>query len=749
MRKLGWFSLGFFAALAICAWLIKAPWGFVPGAVCVLAFGILLLAKRGWSVAALAALGLAAGFCWFSAYDLLFAAPVRDFSGRTISAEAVARDDAQPSNYGQSVYADAVIEGRRARVLLYFSDEAAVRPGDRVTFTAKLRAPEDDDLYYRSIGVSLVGSVRRGTLCVQEGRQTLRTLPLRLRRLLKDQIRAVFPEDAAPFITALLTGDRSGLSYAEKNDLSVSGIAHIVAISGMHVSILLGLISLLLGNRRRLTALLGIPTVVLFTLMTGAVPSVVRACVMQIVWLMAPLLRRENDPPTSLGLAALCVLIPNPWAVANLSFQLSFGAMAGLQLLSGAVYRKITDWPPVHRALRRRFARPITKYTAATVAATCGALIFTLPLTAARLGVVSLAALGANLLALWAVSLLFELSLLACLLGAVWLAPAKLVGLACTLLVRHILGVAGLMAGLPFTAVYTQNAFILPWLIFSYLVFACCFLPGGRKAVLPAACACALGLCLSLWLGWLDGGSRDLQMTMLDVGQGQCLVFTNGGAALMYDCGGTGDEKAGETAARYLLSRGASRLDVLVLSHYDRDHAGGVCQLLERIDVDFLYLPDIPDDSGTRADIEKCAADHGIATSYVNQDLKLSFQGGTARLFAPVTDGSDNEASVAMLLSQGEFDILATGDMPAGAERLLLSRRRLPDIEVLVAGHHGAKSSTCDTLLAQTTPETVLISVGKNNSYGHPAEETIARIEDSGAQILRTDECGNITVRRG
>ena len=233
----------------------------------------------------------------------------------------------------------------------------------------------------------------------------------------------------------------------------------------------------------------------------------------------------------AIGLAALCVLIPNPWAVANLSFQLSFGAMAGLQLLSGAVYRKITDWPPVHRALRRRFARPITKYTAATVAATCGALIFTLPLTAARLGVVSLAALGANLLALWAVSLLFELSLLACLLGAVWLAPAKLVGLACALLVRHILGVAGLMAGLPFTAVYTQNAFILPWLIFSYLVFACCFLPGGRKAVLPAACACALGLCLSLWLGWLDGGSRDLQMTMLDVGQGQCLVFTNGGAA--------------------------------------------------------------------------------------------------------------------------------------------------------------------------------------------------------------------------
>ena len=113
-----------------------------------------------------------------------------------------------------------------------------------------------------------------------------------------------------------------------------------------------------------------------------------------------------------------------------------------------------------------------------------------------------------------------------------------------------------------------------------------------------------------------------------------------------------------------------------------------------------------------------------------------------------MSDGTDNEASVALLVSQGEFDILATGDMPASAERLLLSRHHLPDIEVLVAGHHGAGSSTCNTLLERTKPETVLISVGKSNSYGHPSEQTLARIESAGAQVLRTDQCGNITIRR-
>ncbi len=747
MRKLGWFSLGAFAALALSAWINEHPWGFAAGGLCALVFVAAMLTKRGWSRAALAILGLSVGFFWFTAYDLLFAAPIRGLSGQTICAEAVARDDAQATNYGQSVYADAVLDGRRVRVLLYYSDEITVRPGDRLCFTARFRAPAEDDLYYRSIGVGLVGSVQRGTLTAQKGNPTLTALPLRLRRAFKDQIRAVFPAGSAGFITALLTGDRSGLSYRQKNELSVSGIAHIVAISGMHISILLGLISLLLGNRRRLTALIGIPVVAVFTLMTGAIPSVVRASVMQTVWLLAPLLERENDPPTSLGLAALCVLAPNPWSIANLSFQLSFGAMAGMLLLTGSVYRRLGDYPPIHRALRNRFARPPVKYLIGTVAATCGALTFTMPLTALRLGTVSLAALAANLLTLWAVSILFELSLLACLLGAIWLAPARLAGLLCALLTRYILGVAGLMARLPFAAVYTQNAFIIPWLIFSYLALACCLLPGGRKAVLPAVCACVLGLCLSLWLGWLDGGSRDLQMTMLDVGQGQCLLFEDSGVRLMYDCGGDGNEAAGENVARFLLSRGTTRLDALVLSHYDRDHAGGVCQLMDRIDVVAIYLPDVEDESGLRLAIEQSAAERGTEIYYVNLNQKLSFHTVTARLYAPMADSSDNEASIALLVSQGGFDILATGDMPASAERLLV-RRRLPDIEVLVAGHHGAKSSTCDTLLERTKPETVLISVGETNSYGHPAAETLARIEKHGAQIFRTDLCGNITVRR-
>ena len=750
MRRLGWFSLGFGAAAALCAAVLPGIWGFIAGAACALALFTLRISMRRWSCAALAVMGLAAGFAWFSAYDLCVTAPVRAMDGQTLTASATVRDDPQETSFGRRVYADAGIENRRVRILLYCYDPIDLRPGDRIAFTARFCVPEgeDYDLYYRSIGVGLIGYAVRGDIRAEAAKPSLRNLPLRLRAALKAQIDAIFPADSAPFIKALLTGDRSGLRYAQTNALSVSGIAHIVAISGMHVSILLGILMLLCGRQRWLCAILGVPAVILFALMTGAVPSVVRASVMQILWLLAPLLRREDDPATSLGAAALCVLIPNPWAVANLSFQLSFGAMAGIFLLSGRIYQRIDRWPPVKKAFRIRFVRVFFGYILRVLASTAGATLITMPLIAWNLGIVSLGALIANLLTLWAVSILFELSLALCLLGAVWMGAARFLSPVASFLARYILAVAGFVTRLPFSAVYTKNVFILPWMVFTYAAAGCCFLPDGRRAVVPAACLSVIGLCLCLWLGRLDGGPHSLQMTMLDVGQGQCLLFEDGGVTLMYDCGGSGSDYTGEQAARYLLSQGKSRLDILVLSHYDADHCGGVCQLLERLPVSLLYLPDLPCDTALRGDIEAGAHARGAEIRYVSQDEKLNYASSEVYIFAPMLDSSDNEASLALLYSQGSYDILATGDMTAQAERLLLSRRRLPDVEVLVAGHHGAAGSTCDTLLRQTQPETVLVSVGKNNLYGHPAAETLERVEAFGAQLLRTDLCGTITIRR-
>lgn len=750
MRKLAWFSLFFTAAAALYVGLLSPVWGIVLGVAGLVGFLAALAIRRGSSPAACALLGLAVGLLWAAFFDARLMAPIRQLDMQTEQLTVTLRDDPQSTAYGSRVYADAEIAGRSCKILLYLDDMPDARCGDRLALTAQLAVPggEDYDLYYRAIGVQLIAYAQSGAQPLEADRAPLRLLPLRLRSTLTRKIETLFPDDAVPFVKALLTGDRSGLTYAQKNILSVSGIAHTVAISGLHVSILLGMVLLLCGNRRWLGAILGIPIVILFTLMVGAMPSVVRAAIMQIFLLLAPLLMRENDPLTALGAAAVCILVPNPWAIQNVSFQLSFGAMLGIILISGRLHQKLTDLVFVKKALKNRYIRPFARYVAATVASTVGASIFTIPIIAWQFGAVCLMSLITNLLTLWAVTLVFELSMIACLLGLLWSLPARGLSWLAAMLVRYILFAAQLVSRVPVSAVYTGNVYIILWLLFLYAAFALCLLLRQKKLLLPCACIGLLSLCLCLWLGYFDAARGSFSMTMLDVGQGQCLIFREGDVTVVYDCGGSGEDAAGETAARYLLSQNITRVDYLVLSHYDIDHAGGVCQLMERIPVTSLYIPDIPCETDLRGKIEASAAAHGTALQYLTQNKTLLFGASSVHLYAPMDADSENDSSAALLYSVGDYDILATGDLSASGERKLLSRYGIPDLEVLVAGHHGASASTCEVLLQKAAPETVLISVGENNAYGHPAGETLARIEATGAQVYRTDQCGNITIRR-
>lgn len=136
----------------------------------------------------------------------------------------------------------------------------------------------------------------------------------------------------------------------------------------------------------------------------------------------------------------------------------------------------------------------------------------------------------------------------------------------------------------------------------------------------------------------------------------------------------------------------------------------------------------------------------GTSVNLVAENITAEFPGGTLQIFAPVKRGTDNDG-ISALMSVEEYDILITGDMDMQSEQLLALRHGLHDIEVLVAGHHGSKGSTGNALLQTVRPELVLISVGEN-SYGHPSPEVLQRIEDAGALVLRTDELGDIEIKR-
>ena len=251
-------------------------------------------------------------------------------------------------------------------------------------------------------------------------------------------------------------------------------------------------------------------------------------------------------------------------------------------------------------------------------------------------------------------------------------------------------------------------------------------------------------LALSLALSWVEPRLDDTRVTVLDVGQGQAVLLQSEGRTYLVDCGSTDPERAADKTADYLLSMGVFRLDGIIVTHYDTDHVGGVPLLLTRIDADAVYLP--------KAGAEEEVASQVIAALdtvlWVEDDLCWTFGEASIQLFAPETLEFGNESSVCILFQRENCDILITGDRSREGELRLLQRTQLPELELLIAGHHGSKNATSDSLLSKTSPEYVFISAGENNRYGHPSEEVLERLERHGCTVYRTDRHGDLIFRR-
>ena len=266
-----------------------------------------------------------------------------------------------------------------------------------------------------------------------------------------------------------------------------------------------------------------------------------------------------------------------------------------------------------------------------------------------------------------------------------------------------------------------------------------------KKPVLLMFCCTAFTLCVSLIASWIEPLTDECRVTVLDVGQGQCILLQSEGRSFLVDCGGDNASGAADLAAETLLSQGISRLDGIIVTHFDADHAGGIPYLLTRIQADTVFLPDILDENAVGEKIGSYCDNKPI---HVKDDLFLTFGQSKMTLFAPDSRNMGNESSMCVLFQTQNCDILITGDRGTLGEMMLLHKTQLPKLEVLIAGHHGSASSTGDKLLMQTMPEYVLISVGRNNRYGHPAGSLLERLQKYDATVYRTDQNGTIIFRR-
>lgn len=701
--------------------------------------------------------GLAAGFLWTAVYITVFFQPARDLDNRTVRLSATVSDWPQEGTYGgYTVLVRADTDSWvKVSAILYTDEQGAdLRPGDQVETIAHCTLGDrtfsgEEITYYTAKGIFLRAAAYGRLETDRPDRVSPRYWAAWAAKALKTGIDAAFPEDVAGFVRALVTGNRDNLTDEFTTSLERAGLSHTVAVSGMHLAFLAGLLSSLLGRGKRTTALFTALWVVLFCGIAGNTPSVLRAAVMILMLQLAPLLDRERDGPTALALALLLLLWANPFSAAHIGLQLSFAAVAGILLASD----RVRDW--LLRTLRMdelhkpknlgvKLLRAVPYFVVSSLSATLGASVLTVPLVALHFNMISLIAPLSNLLTLWAIGFLFVGGLLLGALAILLPGPAAVLAIPFTALAHYLQWVVvelskPALAALPLESVYYRG-----WLVLIYALLAVFIWTRGRRPVWMPLAAGTAGLILAVFLTRASFYRDALTVTVLDVGQGQSVLVRTGDTLALVDCGGDSRDDPGDVAANYLQALGRSEIDLLALTHYHTDHANGVPQLLSRVDVGELVLPDVEADSPLRAEILAIAEKKGVPVRFVRETARLA---GGVTVLPPMADtGGANELGLTVLASAGETDVLITGDMEREGEERLLQSFDLPDVEVLVAGHHGSDTSNTRPLLEAVTPDLALISVGANNKYGHPSYYTLVRLDEIGAQIYRTDLYGTIEV---
>ncbi|MDR2421364.1 MAG: ComEC/Rec2 family competence protein [Oscillospiraceae bacterium] len=570
---------------------------------------------------------------------------------------------------------------------------------------------------------------------------------------LGESIDKSFPADTAPFFRAITIGDAGPLRGDADvyTALGMSGVAHIVTVSGMHVSFLISMLSYAVRSRKA-RAIACPPILLAFMAVTGFSPSVCRAVIMQLFVVAAPIARRRGDSVTSVFGALLLILLFDPLLIGKIGLQLSFLSTLGIVTISPRMQKSLREFGETRRALKKPLPRAVYGFITASFSTTLGALVPTTPLIAYYFGYVSMLAPVTNLVTLWAAAFCFCGGLAAGLLGLVFVPAASVAAALASLPAYWIIFAAKIISRVPFGVMYVSNPYILFWLVYAYAVFtAFILLRGGLKKALYPVCGCAAMLGLALLLTSITP-RRGLAVTALDVGQGQSIVLSLGAATAVVDCGGNGFPSAAVRAAEYIQAEASPPIELLILTHFHSDHANGVPELLARETVGTLIIPD--PDLGGRDELTDAvlgaAEERGIEIIIVSETMAIEFGEAALTIYPPFGDGSEeNEFGLTILVTDGEWDALITGDMRAETELLLLEREELPDIELLVAGHHGSKYSNSDDLLDVTRPEAALVSAGARNRYGHPAPETLRRLEARGVAVYRTDILGNITIVSG
>lgn len=571
-----------------------------------------------------------------------------------------------------------------------------------------------------------------------------------LRAALAAPVRALIPAPESELVLGMVLGDRSGIPRDVRTAFGVTGTAHMLAIAGLHLSIVAGSVALILRAYAR-------PTVVAagtalaaagYAALAGAPPSVVRAAIMAIVASVCLATGRRGIAANALGAAAAAMLIAEPAAVTEASFQMSVGATSGLVALQPAIARRLGRFPA---------------FLAEPVATTLAASLPTMPITAAIFGWVSMISPLVNLVAVPLLAPIIVFGAGTALVGAVapWAArPLAAAAFVSATAVLHVveIGAAVPLAALPVPTGLTTGAAVAALLA---LVFFAASLvarrvrftpprvsrprlprPSRRLAMAGAAVVAAIAVVAGAAAAASLGRASGFRLHALDIGQGDAFLVESDGRYALID--GGPDPALVLRRLGEVLPPWQRRIDLIALTHEHADHGAGLLGVIDRYEIGLAIEPvglnDVP---LVRFWGEHLARAHVVRRA-VSEGAVIRLGRVTFHVLAP---GRERRVDVPSLVIRAEDDhasVLFMGDaVDAAIADLMLAPGALA-ARVYVPPHHGADTAYATGLVSAVRPEAAVISVGANNKYGHPTPGTLAAL--GSLPVYRTDRYGTVDV---
>ena len=641
--------------------------------------------------------------------------------------------------------------------------------GDRIRFPATIRKARllglpgefDYPKYLESkglAGIALVSDTRRVVLMRAGARFSLWRSIDRSALQVRKHIQGAVPDaNRHSVLLALTTGEQRLLPQQLSTAYARAGVSHILSVSGFHVGVVVALWVLILRwillrwewlalriDIRRASLLSSLPLMLGYLVFTGAAPATARSVLMLAAVVIALWTERDVDILDALLAAAFVLLLTDPLLVFDISFQLSFLALWGLIVLTPVLLQ------PFQRFAENRLIYPVVTLVAASLAAMLATMIPVL----ASFHQASLTGLFTNLLIVPLLGYIVTVMATAAVpmvFAAPWLAGwlYQLCGLLVDLSNRFVLAAVPL----PVLQAYTFGAVDVVAVIIVLAIFS--FVPSRRiKAGLITSITVLL--VLHHYVSSVDSGHDNmLAISFLSVGQGDStLVRLPDGKTMLIDGGGYLIDNGRDFGERYLVpalhAMKIKTIDIMVLTHPHPDHIGGLPSVAEQFKVKELWQP--PGDWPFAAYQRLVAAVHhqgGVVRRVAQGDYPLHSQNLNIAVLAPVgTNASslgDNNDSLVLQLQYGKQSFLFMGDAGFAVEEKLITKDKLKTT-LLKVGHHGSNTASSERFLQQIRPELAVISVGHNNRFGLPNPDVLERLEQAGATVYRTDQCGTLQV---